>query len=188
MAISETLKTSFGFNSDTVWSYILGAGLAIVLFVFMAGWVSYTDVMGGVAASFLSARSALSGGFLNKLMASIESKSEVKALKGIPSGLAAGFALGTLLGFIPNCNSWLWIAGAESFITDWTTDRSGKIHQIVDNAELTDNQTHFSLSYNVKGGRDFRFRYDLSSDIWEGEVKASPGDVITVSFSDVGND
>ena len=109
---TETLKTSFGFNSDTVWSYILGAGLAIVLFVFMAGWVSYTDVMGGVAASFLSARSALSGGFLNKLMASIESKSEVKALKGIPSGLAAGFALGTLLGFIPNCNSWLWIAGA----------------------------------------------------------------------------
>ena len=79
-------------------------------------------------------------------------------------------------------------AGAESFITNWTTDRSGKIHQIVDNAELTDNQTHFSLSYNVKGGRDFRFRYDLSSDIWEGEVKASPGDVITVSFSDVGND
>lgn len=73
-------------------------------------------------------------------------------------------------------------AGAESFITDWTTDRSGKIHQIVDNAELTDDQTHFSLSYNVKGGRDFRFRYDLSSDIWEGEVKASPGDVITVGY------
>ena len=73
-------------------------------------------------------------------------------------------------------------AGAESFITDWTTDRSGKIRQIVDNQVLSDDDTNFSLSYNVKGGRDFKFHYSDAWGRWEGKVKASPGDVITVGY------
>ena len=109
--LGETLKGSFGFTIDTIWSYILGVGLALFLFIFMSGYVSYTDVMGGVAASFLFAKSALSGGFLTRLLSSFEAKSSVKALKGIPCGMAAGSALGSALCFIPYCNRWLWIVG-----------------------------------------------------------------------------
>lgn len=109
--LGETLKGSFGFTIDTIWSYILGVGLALLLFIFMSGYVSYTDVMGGVAASFLFAKSALSGGFLTRLLSSFEAKSSVKALKGIPCGMAAGSALGSALCFIPYCNLWLWIVG-----------------------------------------------------------------------------
>ena len=111
-SLGEVVKGSFGFTPDTLWGYILGVGAAILLFVFMSGWVSYYDAAGGIAAAFLAARSALTGGFLPRLLSSFEAKSKVKALQGIPRGLAAGFALGTLLGCIPNCNSWLWIAGA----------------------------------------------------------------------------
>lgn len=109
--LGETLKVSFGFTIDTIWSYILGVGLALLLFIFMSGYVSYTDVMGGVAASFLFAKSALSGGFLTRLLSSFEAQSSVKALKGIPCGMAAGSALGSALCFIPYCNRWLWIVG-----------------------------------------------------------------------------
>jgi len=66
---------------------------------------------------------------------------------------------------------------------EWTTDRSGKIHQVVDGSELTDEQTHFSLSYDVKGGRDFQFHYSMDWAKWEGKVNASPGEVITVSYT-----
>jgi len=74
-------------------------------------------------------------------------------------------------------------AGAARGNFDWTTDRSGKIHQVVDGSELTDEQTHFSLSYDVKGGRDFQFHYSMDWAKWEGKVNASPGEVITVSYT-----
>jgi len=67
--------------------------------------------MGGAAAAFLSAKSA-SGGFLSRLLLSVESNSKIKIFNGIPRGMAAGFALGAALCFIPNCSIWLLIAGA----------------------------------------------------------------------------
>ena len=109
---AETLKGSFGFDKNTVWSYTLGAGLALMLFVFMSGGVDYSSALGGAAAAFLSAKSALNGGFLSRLLRSFEAKSKVKILDGIPRGMAAGFSLGAMLGFIPNCSVWLIVAGA----------------------------------------------------------------------------
>ena len=66
---------------------------------------------------------------------------------------------------------------------DWTTDRSGKIHQVVDGSELTDENSRFSITYDVKGGRDFQFHYSMDWAKWEGKLKASPGEVITVSYT-----
>ena len=107
-----TLKGAFGFDRNTVWSYTAGVGLALMLFVFMSGNADHSSVMGGAAASFLSAKSAVSGGFLSRLLVSFESNSRVKVLGGIPRGMAAGFALASALCFIPNCSTGLLIAGA----------------------------------------------------------------------------
>lgn len=116
--VGEVLFKSFGVDSQTLGAYIFGAGLALMLFVFMSGNdVNYTSVMGGAAAAFASARSALNGGFLSRLFASFEQKSVVKTAEGIPRGMAAGFAAAALLGLIPNFTLALLVSGiAIAFI------------------------------------------------------------------------
>lgn len=108
----QTLKGSFGFDKDTLWGYILGLGASLALFVFFSGNnVDGTSVMGGAAASFMSARTALNGGFVSRFISSFERKSETKTLSAVPRGMAAGFALGAALGFIKNFTTPLLIIG-----------------------------------------------------------------------------
>ena len=49
-------------------------------------------------------------------------------------------------------------------------------------AKLRD-KSHFSLTYDVKGGRDFTFQYRTDWANWEGELHAAPGEVITLSYT-----
>lgn len=64
-----------------------------------------------------------------------------------------------------------------------SSERSRKIHQVVDGRELTDEQAKFSITFDVQGGRDFEFGYGTDWAEWAGNVYASPGEVITVSYT-----
>lgn len=98
----KSIAQSFSFNLKGLWVYILGAGIALFAFLFMAGNVSKWTVMGGLAATFLSAKNAVSGGFLYSFFGAVFEKTdkicaELKA-KNFMSGMAAGFALAALIG------------------------------------------------------------------------------------------
>ena len=106
-SLSDSIKGSLGFTFDALGAYIAGAGLAFFLFLFISGGATRMAFMGGLAAAYLAGRSALTNGFLTRLLTSITSKGKTKASpipQGIVKGMAAGFALATLLGLI---NIWL---------------------------------------------------------------------------------
>ena len=98
----KSIGQSFSFNTEGLWVYILGAGIASYIFLFMAGNVSKWTIMGGLAATFLSAKNVVSGGFLSRFFGSVFEKTskgcaDLKA-KNFLSGMTAGFGLTTLLG------------------------------------------------------------------------------------------
>ncbi len=100
-SFGESLKGAFGFDLNNVWPYVLGAGVAFFLFLFISGGAARTAFMGGAAASYLSARAANRNGFLKKLIGSFGSKSSgntVKGAHGFISGLASGFGVSSLIG------------------------------------------------------------------------------------------
>lgn len=102
-------------------------------------------------------------------------------MKRILSLASVSFIL--LVTLLPFFSAVSFAEGEYSDFTTWKPDRSGKIHQVVDGREHTDQQTKFSLSYDVQGGRDFKFHYDTGWAKWEGKVNAAPGEVITVSYT-----
>ena len=61
-------------------------------------------------------------------------------------------------------------ANAETNPWEWRTERSGTIHQVVV-PEGEHTGSHFNLSYEVKGGRDFRLHFDDDWDKWQGAGK-----------------
>ena len=98
-----SLKGALGFTGDALGAYVLGAGLAVFLFLFISGGATRMAFMGGMAASYLAGRSVLTNGFLTRLLTSFTSKGKTKASPipaGIVKGLSAGFALSSLLGLI----------------------------------------------------------------------------------------
>jgi hypothetical protein len=100
-SFGESLKGAFGFDLNNVWPYVLGAGVAFFLFLFISGGAARTAFMGGAAASYLSARAANRNGFLKKLIGSFGSKSSGNTGKGAHdfiSGLASGFGVSSLIG------------------------------------------------------------------------------------------
>ncbi|MCR5457378.1 MAG: zinc ribbon domain-containing protein [Clostridiales bacterium] len=108
-SFAESIKGAFGFSSDALGAYILGAGLAFFLFLFISGGATRISFLGGIAAAYLAGMSVLNNGFLTRLLTSITSKGKTKASpipQGIIKGLTAGFALSSFLGLI---NSWLVI-------------------------------------------------------------------------------
>ena len=113
LSFGETLKGAFGISLDTLWAYLTGIGAAMLLYLFISGGATRISFMGGIAAAFLSARAALSGGFLQKLFGSFtNSKSPSNPnVSGIIRGLSVGFATSAFIG-LSNINLILIITGS----------------------------------------------------------------------------
>ncbi len=117
-SFGDTLKGAFGVSSDTLWVYLTGIGAAMLLYLFISGGATRMAFMGGIAASFLSARSALNNGVLRKLIASFTSKGKEKEKPGVAGfmrGLTAGFAAASFIGLI-GISLILIIVGALLFV------------------------------------------------------------------------
>ena len=99
-SFGETVKGAFGVSLDTLWAYLCGIGAAMLLYLFISGGATRASFMGGIAAAFLAARAALSGGFLRQLLGSFTKSKNASHpnVSGIVRGLAAGFAAAALLG------------------------------------------------------------------------------------------
>ena len=76
--------------------------------------------MGGVAAAYLTAKAALSGGFLSRLVSSVVAKIRGRASSGAAGGflrgMTVGFSAGAVLGLL-NINLILVIAGGVLVLT-----------------------------------------------------------------------
>ena len=112
-SFGETLKWAFGVSLDTLWAYLTGIGAAMLLYLFISGGATRISFMGGIAAAFLAARAALSGGFLKNLLGSFtKSKSPSNPnVSGIIRGLSVGFAASAFIG-LSNINLILIITGS----------------------------------------------------------------------------
>ena len=116
-SFKDTVKGAFGVSLGTLWPYICGIGAAMLLYLFISGGATRISFMGGIAASFLAARAALSGGFLQRLFGSFTSKGRSKAgpgVAGLIRGLSVGFAAAALIGLI-GINLILIITGSVLF-------------------------------------------------------------------------
>ncbi len=102
-SFKEMFSGSFGCVLETLGAYLFGIGISIFLYLFISGGALRMAFMAGIAGSFVSAKSVLSNGFLNKLLVSITSKGKTKA-SPIPSailrGLSVGFAFSAILSLI----------------------------------------------------------------------------------------
>ena len=112
-SFKDTVKGVFGVSLGTLWPYICGIGAAMLLYLFISGGATRISFIGGIAASFLAARAALSGGFLQKLFGSFtKSKSPSHPnVSGLIRGLSVGFAAAALIG-LSGINLILIIAGS----------------------------------------------------------------------------
>ena len=109
----QTLSGAFGVSLETLGGYLAGIGAAMLLFLFISGGALRISFMGGVAAAFLSARAALSNGFLRRILGSLtKSKSPSDPnVTGLVRGLSVGFAAAAFIGLI-GINLILIITGA----------------------------------------------------------------------------
>ena len=117
-SFGQTLLGALGTDGDTVWAYLTGAGAAIFLYLFLSGGSPRAAFFAGIAACFLSARAALTNGFLKKLFASFSARSTGAAgprAAGFLRGLSVGFAAAAGLGLI-NLNLVLVILGGVLFV------------------------------------------------------------------------
>ncbi|MCR5808959.1 MAG: zinc ribbon domain-containing protein [Clostridiales bacterium] len=107
------LSEALGFSADTLFSTLMGIGAAILLYLFISGGAVRPSFMAGAAAAYLSARAAQKNGFLKNLISSLTAKGKPEAGPGVTAfigGLAAGFALASLIGLI-NIKPIIVIAG-----------------------------------------------------------------------------
>ena len=96
----DTLKGAFGADAGTVWAYLTGAGAAMLFYLFISGGSTRMSFMGGIAAAYLAARSALNNGFLRRFIGSFGRKKGGGAgAAGFVRGMAAGFAAASVIGF-----------------------------------------------------------------------------------------
>ena len=116
-SFTDTLNGSFGVSLDTLWAYLTGIGAAMLLYLFISGGATRISFMGGIAAAFLAARAALSGGFLKNLLGSFtKSKSPFAPnVQGLVRGLSVGFGAAALIG-LSNVNLILVITGSVLFV------------------------------------------------------------------------
>ena len=112
-SFKDTFLGTFGVSLNTLWAYLTGIGAAMLLYLFISGGATRVSFMGGIAASFLAARAALSGGFLKNLLGSFtKSKSPSNpSVQGLIRGLSVGFGAAALIG-LANINLILIIAGS----------------------------------------------------------------------------
>ncbi len=101
-SFEQTLSGAFGVSLETLGGYLTGIGAAMLLYLLISGGAVRTAFMGGVAAAYLSARAALSNGFLRRILGSLtKSKSPSNPnVTGLVRGLSVGFAASALIGLI----------------------------------------------------------------------------------------
>ncbi len=112
-SLGDSFKGSFVVHSETLWAYLTGMGAAMLFYLFISGGATRISFMGGIAASYLAARSALNNGFLRQLLGSFtKSKRPSNAnVSGLIRGLSAGFAAAAVIG-LSNINLILIILGS----------------------------------------------------------------------------
>ncbi|MBQ4290275.1 MAG: hypothetical protein II719_03685 [Clostridia bacterium] len=99
--LGETLRGAFGFSLSDLWSWTLGLGFGLIGLAFLSGGLQRFSIVGGIAAAFLAARSALNGGFLTRLTGSFSKLLGGRGDGGgFVRGLAAGFAAGGLFSLL----------------------------------------------------------------------------------------
>ena len=99
-SLADTLRGGFGFQKDSLWSWLAGIGAGLLLFLFFSGGAVRSAFMAGAAAAYLAARSALQKGLLKQILSSAAPKSRGAGgprAAGLISGLALGFATAALL-------------------------------------------------------------------------------------------
>ena len=97
LPFADRLKSAFGISRNSAGPYAVGAGTAMLLYLFMSGGAARLSFMGGIAAAFLAARSAVHNGFLKRLCSSFTKKGRAgdsPGASGFVRGLAAGFLSG----------------------------------------------------------------------------------------------
>ena len=102
-SFADTLKGAFGVSLDTLGAYLAGVGAAIFFFLLISGGATRISFMGGIATSFLAARSVLQNGFLRRFIGSITSKGKPKAGSGAAGfirGISVGSAAAAFIGLI----------------------------------------------------------------------------------------
>ena len=112
-SFKDTFSSAFGISLDTMWAYLTGIGAAMLLYLFISGGATRISFMGGIAAAFLSARAALSGGFLKNLLGSFTKSKNASNpnVSGVIRGLSVGFAASAFIG-LSNINLILIITGS----------------------------------------------------------------------------
>lgn len=102
-SLTDIILGSFGVNLNILFAYLTGIGASMLLFLFISGGATKVSFMGGMAVMFLSAFSALNGGFIPSIINAFTSKGKTKATEtgvGFTRGLALGFLVSALIGLI----------------------------------------------------------------------------------------
>ena len=100
-SFGDILKGAFGVSAGSMFAYITGIGIAMLLYLFISGGATRVSFMGGVAAAFLAAKAALNNGFLKRLLGSFVpkgSKGASEGINGVIRGLSVGFAASAIIG------------------------------------------------------------------------------------------
>ena len=100
-SFGDILKGAFGVSAESMFAYITGIGIAMLLYLFISGGATRVSFMGGVAAAFLAAKAALNNGFLKRLLGSFVpkgSKGASESINGVIRGLSVGFAASAIIG------------------------------------------------------------------------------------------
>lgn len=100
--LSGRLSGIIGVSLGTLWPYLTGAGAAVFIFLLFSGGWTRTAFMAGAAAALLSARDALRGGLVTRLLRSFTKKGQTGAssVTAAVRGMTVGFAGSALLGLI----------------------------------------------------------------------------------------
>ena len=131
-SFGDILKGAFGVSAGSMFAYITGIGIAMLLYLFISGGATRISFMGGVAAAFLAAKAALNNGFLKRLLGSFVpkgSKGASEGINGVIRGLSVGFAASAVIG-LTGINLILIILGSLLIVAGgilWILQATGAI-------------------------------------------------------------
>lgn len=104
------------FGLDTLSPMIAGAGVALILYNFMAGTATVQNCLVGIAAFLLAVTAfAGKGGFLRRIVTTLlfqKKKFDTSVITRFLAGWALGFALGTVVSLLPFFAYLCYILGA----------------------------------------------------------------------------
>ncbi len=101
-SFGDTLKGTFLIKREMIGYYVLGIGIALIIYIFITGGATRIACLCGVGAMIVSARSAVNNGFLSRIIGSlIPGKNAAGgAGLGLMKGYVIGFAISVFLGVV----------------------------------------------------------------------------------------